>query len=469
MQNKTMESEAIKKILIEGCDERIFLRPETDANKYHLNPIKYQGLLHRGSCTCGTLTADGHKTALNFLETKEKENYAEILATQANRLKKLLNEGESNFDVFFGPSGSDMMYLPILFQAILHGQKEIINIVSCPEELGSGSKLAAEGKYYSEWNQFGEKIPLGEKVSNKVNSKVFYLPARKESGHIESRSNAIRKIIADHPNSPIIGNLVFGSKSGIKDDLNIIEEVSHGIMWVVDMCQFRTDKKLIHDLLDKGVMIMVTGSKFYQAPPFCGALLVPEIWSDMITINSAEIIKGYEHVFSGFDFPKKFDSIRKIIPERKNIGLRLRWEIALDEMEKYQSIPSENTNAFIRRWNQVVTGRIAQSDFFKLMPNMELTNDSIISFMVLSNGIALDHEQLKLLFDEIVLTRHEGLNGFEKVFMGQPVQYGNKSFIRVAIGSYSVRKLMEKPKFDPSNDIKLIEIIENTVVKLFSK
>ena len=289
-----------------------------------------------------------------------------------------------------------------------------------------------------------------------------------KSGHIESRSSSIRKIINDHPNSPIIGNLVFGSKSGIKDDLNIIEEIPNGIMWVVDMCQFRADTELIHALIDKGVMIMVTGSKFYQAPPFCGALLVPEIWSNRIKMKDAEVIKGYEHIFSGHDFPSKFEEIRKWIPNRINLGLRMRWEIALDEMEKYRSIPSEITNAFIRRWNQVVTGRIAQSDFFKLMPNMELTNDSIISFMVLVNGVALNHEQLKYLFDQLVLTKHEGLDGFDKIFIGQPVQYGNKSFIRVAIGSYSVRKLLDKPRFDPSNDIKLIEIIENTVVKLFS-
>lgn len=461
--------EEIKNILINGCDERIFLRKETNANKYHLNPMEYEGLFHRGSCTCGTLTADGFDCAVGFYDKIKKTEYQQIIDNQTNRLKSLLDSGETDFDVFYGPSGSDMMYLPLLFQAMLHSGKEIINIVSCPEELGSGSNLAAEGKFYSEWNQFGNQIPIGECVSHSVISKVYSLAARKNSGHIEKRSFSIKKIIGEHPNLPIVGNLVFGSKSGIKDDLKIIDEVTEDIMWVVDMCQFRTDTELIHSLLDKGVMVMVTGSKFYQSPPFCGALLVPKVWSDLLMSQPVEALKGYEKIFSVFDFPVKFENIRKLMANKKNIGLRMRWEIAISEMEKYQSISSDVTNALIRRWNQVVTGRLAQSDYFRLMPNMELTNDSIVSFMVLFKDKPLNHDQLKELFDFLVLSKHEGLNGFHKIFLGQPVKYGNKSFIRLAIGSYSVRRLLEKPKFDPYNDLKLIEIIENSVEKLFSK
>jgi hypothetical protein len=137
-------------------------------------------------------------------------------------------------------------------------------------------------------------------------------------------------------------------------------------------------------------------------------------------------------------------------------------------MEAYLSFPQEDSNALIRRWNQVVTGRLAQSDTFQLMPNMELTNDSIVSFMVLVNGSALNNVELKKLFDFLVLNEHEGLDGFNRVFLGQPVQYGDKSFIRLAIGSYSVRRQLLNRRFEPFNDLRLIEIIEETVAKLFS-
>jgi hypothetical protein len=102
------------------------------------------------------------------------------------------------------------------------------------------------------------------------------------------------------------------------------------------------------------------------------------------------------------------------------------------------------------------------------MPNMELTNDSIVSFMVLNKGVALNHSELKLLFDTLVFSEHTGLDGFNKVFLGQPVQYGDRSFIRLAIGSYSVRRQLLNRRFEPKNDLRMIEIIEETVTNLFS-
>jgi hypothetical protein len=292
------------------------------------------------------------------------------------------------------------------------------------------------------------------------------LAARENSGHISNRNQSIRKIIEQNPNVPIVGNLVFGSKSGIKDDLHIIDEFPE-IMWVVDMCQFRTDRNLIHELISKGVMIMVTGSKFYQAPPFCGALLVPTQWTKKLKDLNGKAASFFNQIFSAYDFPESLGNIRDNLLPHKNISLRLRWEVALREMEAYLSFPQEESNALIRRWNQVVTGRLAQSDTFQLMPNMELTNDSIVSFMVLVNGKALNNSELKKLFDYLVLNEHEGLDGFNRVFLGQPVQYGDKSFIRLAIGSYSVRRQLLNRRFEPFNDLRMIEIIEETVAKLF--
>lgn len=453
-------------VITSGCDERIFLRPETNANKYHLNPVIFESLFQRGSCTCGTFTPFGYEVGIEFLKKYDDNIYSQIVQDQTKRLHDLLSDTSVNFDVYYGPSGSDMMYLPLLFQAMLMPGKPIVNIVSCPEELGSGSKLAAELSYYSEWNQFGEKIPMGEKLSADIQSQVHYLAARENSGHIANRNEAIRKIIEQNPTVPIVGNLVFGSKSGIKDDLHIIDEFPE-IMWVVDMCQFRTDRNLIHELINKGVMIMVTGSKFYQAPPFCGALLVPIQWTEKLSAVSGKSAKSFNRIFSAYDFPESLGNIRENLPEYKNIGLRLRWEVALREMEAYLSFPQDESNALIRRWNQVVTGRLAQSDTFRLMPNMELTNDSIVSFMVLVNGKALNNSDLKKLFDYLVLNEHEGLDGFNRVFLGQPVQYGDKSFIRLAIGSYSVRRQLLNRRFEPFNDLRMIEIIEESVAKLF--
>jgi hypothetical protein len=181
---ENVNDDLLLEILTSGCDERVFISETTNANKYHLNPIKFDKLLHRGSCTCGTLTTDAYKVGQEFLKNYGDSKYESILKNQTLRLKAMLIYKSMDFDVFYGPSGSDLMYLPLLFQCIIDPNKKIINIVSCPEELGSGSKAAAEGLYFSEWSQYGKPLPIGKNVSEKVKSEVFYLPARDENGNI---------------------------------------------------------------------------------------------------------------------------------------------------------------------------------------------------------------------------------------------------------------------------------------------
>jgi hypothetical protein len=460
----------IEELLLSGCDERIAVRAETGSNQYHLHPMRYDGLLMRGSCTCGTLTPTGHETARRFVREYAESDDQLWVDQHTQRIQKLFASGVGQpFDVYFGSSGSDMMYWPLLMQSVLHPGQTIINIVSCPEELGSGSILAAEGKYFAEFNQFGNRVAKGEAVSGDLSVDVKYLPARESSGRIADRRQQIRDIVEANQGQPIVGNLVFGSKSGIKDDLAIIDEFSDSVMWVVDMCQFRTGTDLVRELLAKGVSIMVTGSKFYQAPPFCGALLVPAQWTQQLAQRPVRHLSDFGTVFSAHDAPAELHHLREMWPNQVNAGLRLRWEIALDEMESYLAYPWEKTEALITRWNRVVVGKLALSDHFSLMPDMELTNDSIVSFAVTIGGRELGYDELKQLFDRLVLGTHDELGSFQKVFIGQPVRYGDRSFIRLALGSQTVRERLAADSFTADDDLRLIDLIETTALELFGE
>ncbi len=339
--------------------------------------------------------------------------------------------------------------------------------MSCPEELGSGSKFASETKFYANYNQFGETIEKGALVDPENVSEVVYLDARDEEGNILDRTAAINKIIAENQDAAIVGSLVFGSKSGIKDDLNVIDTDSD-TMWVVDLCQFRVDHTLIHELLAKGVMVMLTGSKFFQAPPFCAAMLVPRKWSEKLKHMDASIIQPYGKLFSAYDVPWFMENMRANLPAKENKALRLRWEIALDEMEAYSYWSTRQTDNIITRWAMGVMSRLETSPYFKLMPDQLKTNMSIISFQVWVGGRALDNDELKKMFAAITTDRHEGFKGgYDRVFFGQPVQYGNKSFIRLAVGAFSVRAFLEKDAVDLEDDYRLIEIIESYAEKMF--
>lgn len=461
-------SQKLTELLTSGCDERIFLHEDTATNKYKLHSLQYEGLLQRGSCTCNVLTPEGHQVAEKFLADMPTLDYQEVVANQTHRLQSLLKcYSVDEFDVVYTPSGSDAMYVPLMFQAALNPGKTIINVVTCPEELGSGSKAAAEAKYYAEWNQFGERININESIVGAPEVETYFLSARDEEGNIVDRRKAIIDIINANPGQPIVVNLVFGSKSGIKDDLDIIDEFPTGVMWVVDMCQFRADRPMIHSLMGKRVMLMVTGSKFFQAPPFCGALLVPDPWIQTLQGSDASSVSAFQHLFSRYDVPPRLKHFAAVLPDYENWGLRLRWEIAIEEMEAYRAIPLGVSNAWIRRWSRVVMGRLAMNDMFRMMPDMELTNDSIISFAIVVGDHELNMPELKAVFDKVVTSRHEGLDGYDRIFMGQPVKYGDRAFIRLAIGSNCVRAQLEDDTFDPSNDLRVVEIIEQATLELY--
>jgi hypothetical protein len=53
--------------------------------------------------------------------------------------------------VFLTPSGSDAEYIPLLIAKILNPdpEKEFVNIITCNEEVGSGTVDASKGQFFS--------------------------------------------------------------------------------------------------------------------------------------------------------------------------------------------------------------------------------------------------------------------------------------------------------------------------------
>ena len=59
-----------------------------------------------------------------------------------------LDEGSG---VFLMPSGSDAEYIPLVIAKLMNGMdKKITNIVTCNEEVGSGTLDASGGRFFSE-------------------------------------------------------------------------------------------------------------------------------------------------------------------------------------------------------------------------------------------------------------------------------------------------------------------------------
>jgi hypothetical protein len=457
----------LRDAITSGGDERCLVDPATGTNRYFIDPVRFDDLFSRGSCSANTLTRSTYPVAVEFLRQQPDLDFEAVLHNHETRLKTLAGTSCSvDFEVFWGPSGSDLLYLPLLFQKALAPDRPVASLLSCPEELGSGSQFAADGRFFSSRTQLRDRVPNGQRLGPLEGLEVIPLPARDHAGRIAKRRASIEQLLADNRHASRIGNLVYGSKSGIEDDLGIIDDHPDGVMWVVDLCQFRVDPPLIARLLEAGALVMLTGSKFFEAPPFCAALLVPDRWVAQLSQARGANLDPFGALISASDVPAGLVDIRRQLPDHRNWGLRMRWEVALAEMEAFVEFPWHDTESAIAHWNDQVCRHLASTGSFRLIPDQHLTNRSIISFQVLVEGRPLSRGELGELFATLAMTHHDGfVDGPKRAFIGQPVAYGDDAFVRLAVGSSSLRSFLGGTSLD--DDHRLVEVVEQTAQSLF--
>ena len=179
--------------------------------------------------------------------------------------------------------------------------KEVVNIITCHEEVGSGTVDAAGGKFFSAeeplpgslYNNSGIKYirPSDPVPGLADNAKVMAIMAREPTGEVidptPAIETALKKIESNNYQSkydtkrkqavPIV-HQVYGSKTGIiqefNADLNKKTQEMGGFI-VVDACQGRFDKSMLQNLIGNNAITLFTGSKFFRGPPFSGAVIVP--------------------------------------------------------------------------------------------------------------------------------------------------------------------------------------------------
>ena len=209
----------LEKVITEGGDERIELK-ENGLNKYFVDPRTSKGHLNRGSCTCSALSVDVRtkvSTVYNRLITNEV-SVEDIRIKQRFRIKALLQDSYTDdFNIFFAPSGSDLCYFPLMFSQIKNPNKPILSLITCPEELGTGSILANTGKFFSDKTQIEKSVNKGAPLKADLHVDSILFPARNEDGSIIDHKQAIYDAIDEHRDThQIIVNLVIGSKAVLK-------------------------------------------------------------------------------------------------------------------------------------------------------------------------------------------------------------------------------------------------------------
>lgn len=452
----------INEFLQKGCNERTYLNSDGFL-KYGIS-IHDPHLVNRGSCTCSTVTDCNYESISNAYEAyKRASNYSDLIRKRSRSLKNLLGMQERGKNmIFYAPSGTDLSYYPGIFIKVLNPGKPILNVITSADEVGGGTDIAAQGIYHGAYNQFDEEVPKGNKISGGTKIKVHGIDLRAQNGTLACPIDDLEVIVTNYvENHAIVVNLTHCSKSGVEDYLEVMDAPwADKVMWNVDMCQFRYDENVIKALLEKNASVMLTGSKFYQSPPFCGALIVPSMMYDKLVDADWSKVKMYKSVFSIYDIPAelrmKVDFNREFNP-----ALHARWQCAIDEMARFKALDKQKVKEKVNLWHEKMTNIIHKTDEFELMPGGERSNKTIISFRVKANGRYLNLDELKKFHYNFTTKDYSAEYGQKHVFIGQPVKYGkNQGFIRLAIGSKNIREFVTKDEYVFENDMMVMHMLQ---------
>lgn len=338
------------------------------------------------------------------------------------------------------------------------------------------------------------QVKVGEKLTGVSSTEVQFVEIKPRDGTGAYKSQqrekevleATEKYLKDSPKDVVILHVLAGSKTGLcYPSLTAVKELiaKHGagpssrLLVVVDACQLRTHAAAIHTYVNLGCVVLITGSKYFGGPPFCGAVLFPKALGDELN-SPRTVFDGLGDYFNMFDMPKSMTELRSQLPSTWfNAGLALRWVAALSIIEQYESIDPAARAEAINVWCSGVGAAVSDGwPFLAVLPETGISPDgtgvaaeriggllnTIAPIMVRVhdnkadsaagkcplNGLSADElKKVHRMLQEDVSSRLPADTPPEdreaaafKCLIGQPVKLGGAPFgvVRIALGAQMV-------------------------------
>ncbi len=336
-------------LLSEGGDARIVIDPATRRNQYMSSPWPVATVAYASS-TANDISADAYAHGLARLaalapnRALSPEGYAAALGSLRGRI--LTAYGVTTpASVVFAASGTDLEYLG-LAHAKGRSAVGIRNVLLGADEVGSGCVYSASGQFFADLTARGVPVTKGEPIGGSLPGKIelYNIPVRDDAGRAFSAAEmaaAIDHAVAEAHDAGrhTLVHVLHGSKTGlVVPHFNHIDALQarygNAVSFIVDACQARITSNAIHGYLARGCIVMLTGSKFMGGPPFSGFALVPQGVIDA----AAELPSGLAEIFRRAEWPADWPGVA-LLPEEANLGLLMRLEASVFELERFQAIP----------------------------------------------------------------------------------------------------------------------------------
>ncbi|MCE2575776.1 hypothetical protein [Komagataeibacter sp. FNDCR2] len=373
-------------LMATGGDARLSVDPATGLNHYGCSHRPRPWAITFASSTASSLSERGfagaEKARLALLagvlhgrlETTACELDAGIQARLAKHFGLRGDEG-----VVLAPSGTDCELYALACATLAPGGRPVGNILIAPEETGSGVPLAATGCHFANDTARGVAVMCGTRIEGfPADTLVANVPMRDAQGHVRPPADVdadtcrLTREMRKAGRHVLLHRLDLSKTGLLAPGLEALEQAGQPDPVtgdrpdvVVDACQARLDPARVRAYLDRGWMVMVTGSKFFTGPPFCGALLLPAAVRRRLD-GPRPVPAGLGDYSHRCAWPR--GRALAGLPGGHNIGLILRWWAALSEMAAFRVLPRAVVHDRLRGFLATVEARIMADPLLELLP-----------------------------------------------------------------------------------------------------
>jgi len=349
-------------LMTQGCDARIILDPETGLNRYYSAP-RPRDILAYASSTANDISAAAYARVEQVLaEVGGKPSaqvYAERLEAMRGRIRAAYGVPD-DVEIVFAPSGTDLEFVAL---ACIAGRSPAGThaVLLGADEVGSGCIHSAHGLYHAKETALGLATTPGEPVPGLggVHVELVDIPVRDRMGRVRPSHYLTERMLSSTAAARAASrhsliHIVHGSKTGlILPALEDVDRLTAGATLVVDACQARITGAAVNDYLTRGAIVFITGSKFMGGPPFSGFALIPAAFA----AQAPALPEGLATLFRRAEWPAGWPGA-DVLAESVNLGLLLRLEASLFELERFQALPAEIVERAILAFHAAVRSQI---------------------------------------------------------------------------------------------------------------
>lgn len=413
-------------LMAEGGDARLANDPETGLNRYGCSHRPRPWAITFASTTASSVSERGfagaeaaRRTLIDAVIDAWAKGHDPVPATHA-AATSILTDARTRIarayhldapaQVLLCASGTDCE-LAALAIAIDHARRNagsraprpIANMVIAPDETGSGVPLAAEGRHFAGDTASDARVAKGMPIAGFPSETVLIgIPLRTPDGTVRTPDAIDAECLetaraAAAQGQHVLLHVLDMSKTGLIGPSNdavarLVRELSPHIDIVIDACQARIIPARLGQAVRNGAMALITGSKFFTGPPFCGAVLLPPETAD--SLPHAVLPAGLRDYANASEWPR-LDT--PVLGNGANTGLALRWHASLAEMDAL--LARRDTHATLTRFTSALRGAIEAHPDLDLLPVFPLdrprlsdsgpdwdTVPTILSFLVRARG-----------------------------------------------------------------------------------